>query len=90
MGEKKSTCLYLDKKAVETAKRMGLNVSRISENALIEAIRRLKGPKQETGLSNQANYEGRDRDLDPGAGLHRPVGYQTTSSRPRLCGSFLG
>ena len=90
MGEKKSTCLYLDKKVVETAKRMGLNVSRISENALIEAIERLKEPEQENGLRSRAEVEGRDRDLDPGAGLHRPVGYQTTSSRPRLCGSFLG
>ena len=90
MGSKKSTCLYLDMEIVETAKKMGLNVSKVSENALIEAIGRLRGPEQGNSLRSQAEFEGRDRDLDPGAGLHRPVGYQTTSSRPRLCGSFLG
>jgi hypothetical protein len=33
MGSKASTCLYLDKKIVETAKQAGLNVSKVSENA---------------------------------------------------------
>jgi hypothetical protein len=33
MGNRKSTCLYLDKEIVETARRIGLNVSRVSENA---------------------------------------------------------
>jgi hypothetical protein len=28
--------------------------------------------------------KGRDRDLNPGARLHRPIGYQTTSSRPLI------
>ena len=74
MGKRKSTCRYLDKEIVETAKRMGLNVSRVSENALVEAIGRLRGTKQETSLNSLANFEGRDWDLNPGAGLHRPVG----------------
>jgi hypothetical protein len=30
---------------LETAKRLGLNVSRVSENALVEAIRKLDGPE---------------------------------------------
>jgi hypothetical protein len=29
--------------------------------------------------------EGRDRDLNPGARLHRPIGYQATSPRPLFC-----
>jgi post-segregation antitoxin (ccd killing protein) len=37
MGSKVSTCLYIDKRVLDTAKRVGLNVSRVSENALIEA-----------------------------------------------------
>jgi hypothetical protein len=53
---------------------LGLNVSKVSENALIEAIGRLRGPEQGNGLRSRAEVEGRDRDSDPGAGLHRPVG----------------
>jgi len=74
MGDKKSTCLYLDAEVVETARKMGLNVSRVSENALVEAIRRLGGPEQGKSLMSQDNLEDRDRDSNPGAGLHRPVG----------------
>ena len=84
MGNKKSTCLYLDKEVVETARKMGLNVSKVSENALVEAIGRLSGPKIELGLRSQTSIEGRGRDLNPGARLHRPVGYQATSPRPQL------
>ncbi len=74
MGSKKSTCLYLDAEVVETARRMGLNVSKVSENALKEAIRRLGDPEQSEGPRNKPSFEGRDRDSNPGAGLHRPVG----------------
>ena len=74
MKKKKSTCLYLDAKVVETARRMGFNISKVSENALVEAIRRLKDTKHGTGPQEPSNFEGRDRDSDPGAGLHRPVG----------------
>jgi len=74
MGKKKSTCLYLDAAVVETARELGLNVSKVSENALIKSIGRLREPKQETGPDSRAGVEGRDRDSDPGAGLHRPVG----------------
>ena len=70
MGNKASTCLYIDKGVLETAKQVGLNISKIAENALIEAIGRLTGPKRETGLSSPPRREGRD--LNPGARLHRP------------------
>ena len=82
MGNKKSTCLYLDQEIVETAKQMGLNVSRVSENALMEAIECLRKPNRGAGLTSRADSEGRGRDSNPGARLHRPVGYQATSPRP--------
>ena len=77
MGKKVSTCVYIDKGVIETARKLGLNVSRVSERALVEAIRRLGGPEPETGLDGQApvSSEGRGRDLNPGARLHRPIGY---------------
>jgi post-segregation antitoxin (ccd killing protein) len=84
MGNKVSTCLYIDRKILENAKRVGLNVSKVSENALVEAIGRLAGPEPETGLRSRTNREGRGRDLNPGARLHRPVGYQATSPRPHF------
>ena len=49
MKNKVSTCLYIDRKILENAKQVGLNISRVSENALIEAIERLRSPEQETG-----------------------------------------
>ncbi len=84
MGSRKSVCLYLDREVVETAKQAGLNLSKVSENALIEAIGRLSGTKPETGLRSRLPWgsEGRGRDLNPGARLHRPIGYQATSPRP--------
>jgi hypothetical protein len=84
MSNKISTCLYIDKGVLETARQVGLNVSKVSENALVEAIGRLRGLKPEKSLSGQPNpdCEGRGRDLNPGARLHRPIGYQATSPRP--------
>ncbi len=82
VGSKKSICLYLNKEMVDTARRMGLNVSKVSENALAEAIERLKEPKPQKEPQHPADSEGRGRDLNPGARLHRPIGYQATSPRP--------
>ena len=84
MVTKVNTCIYLDRKVLETAKQMGLNVSRVSENALKIAIERLSGPELGTGLDSPARAEGRGRDSNPGARLHRPVGYQATSPRPHF------
>ena len=84
MGSKVSTCLYINKKVLETAKKVGLNVSKISENALIEAISRLTEPERGTALGSPPRGEGRGRDSNPGARLHRPVGYQATSPRPHF------
>ncbi len=63
MRNRKSTCLYIDRKILETAKQVGLNVSRVSENALKEAIGRLGGPERETGLKSPTSAEGRGRAL---------------------------
>ena len=87
MGSKVSTCLYIEKWVLETAKQVGLNISKVSENALMDAIRQLQEPKRETVLQSPARVEGRGRDSNPGARLHRPVGYQATSPRPLLDGS---
>jgi hypothetical protein len=83
-GQQVSTCLYIDKRVLETNRRMGLNISKVSENSLIEAIARLGGFKPETAMRNPLvdDTEGRGRDLNPGARLHRPIGYQATSPRP--------
>ena len=79
---KVSTCLYISREVLEAAKKSGLNLSRVSENALMEAIRRLRCPGPETAQNRAFVGEGRDRDLNPGARLHRPIGYQATSPRP--------
>jgi len=47
--DKKSACLYISREVLETAKRSGLNLSRVSENALVEAIGRLQGPEAGSG-----------------------------------------
>ncbi len=53
---------------------MDLNVSNVSENALVDAIRKPTELKRETGLDSPppVNLEGRGRDLNPDARLHRP------------------
>jgi hypothetical protein len=74
MVTKVNACIYLDKEVLENAKRVGLNISKVSENALIEAIGRLGGSKLGNSLNSPALCEGRGRDSNPGARLHRPVG----------------
>ena len=77
MGSKVNMCIYVDREVLESAKRMGLNLSRVSENALRSAIGRLNGPERRTGPMSVAPLEpeGRGRDLNPGARLHRSIGY---------------
>ena len=89
-GNKVSACLYIDKGVLQAARQAGLNVSKVAENGLVEAIRRLTDPKPETSLISQTRLdsEGRGRDLNPGTRLHRPIGYQATSPRPRFMGFF--
>jgi hypothetical protein len=68
MSNKISTYLYIDKGVLETARQVGLNVSRVSENALVEAINRLTGTEPKTSLNSQTpgSTERRGR-FEPGA-----------------------
>jgi len=78
VGSKRSACLYIDGGVLKTARRMGLNVSKVSENALKEAIRRLGDSETGTGLLSRPRLEGRGRDSNPGVRLHRPAEDQET------------
>jgi hypothetical protein len=51
-GNKVSTCLYISREVLETAKKSGLNLSRVAENALIEAVGRLRGTETRNGPGN--------------------------------------
>ena len=77
MSNKVSTCLYIDKGVLETAHRVGLNVSKVAEDALIEAIDNLLGTKPETGPKSPSPGDGESQgwDLNLGARLYRSVGY---------------
>jgi len=69
MVTKVNACIYLDKEVLENAKRVGLNISKVSENALVEAISLLSRSKLETSLKSppQFCFEDRGRDSNPGA-----------------------
>jgi len=43
MGKGRVTSIRIDEDVLERAKELGLNISKIAENALREAIKRLKG-----------------------------------------------
>ncbi len=45
---KKRTTLYIEHSLVEKAKELGLNVSKVCENALEKAIKRMEGSKTQT------------------------------------------
>ena len=77
MSNKVNACVYLDSGILEKAKEVGLNVSKVSENALVNAIGRLTGAVTGKGLASgpPRSFEGRGRDSNPGARLHRPIGY---------------
>ena len=50
MGKQVRVNLTIDAKVVEKAKELGLNLSKVSENALKEMIRRLEGSNQQSEL----------------------------------------
>lgn len=64
MGTKKRILLHIDSETIQKAKGLGLNLSKVSENALKEAIRRMSEPKGETmhngGTENSAEWTGGD------------------------------
>ena len=62
MGSKKKTLLYIDAETVRNAKELGLNLSKVAENALKEAVRRMSEPNGGTmpngGTENSAQWTG--------------------------------
>ena len=64
-GRKVSACLYINRELLETAKKMGLNLSRVSENALAEAVGRLQGAEARNGPGNAPNSVVRGVGFEP-------------------------
>ena len=71
MNNKVSTCLYIDRGVLEAAKQAGLNLSRVSENALVAAIGRVSGTDPGTGPAGRPVGAGADG--SPGE-VRTPVG----------------
>ena len=81
MGKQAKVNLTIDEEVVKTAKELGLNMSKIAENALKEYIRRLEGSKTQTNggtpflsevsFGKEDSWCGR-RDLNPGRRRGRP------------------
>jgi hypothetical protein len=89
---KTTVSLYLERNLVERARNHKLNLSRITEQALSSILDYLETQNTESSqVLGEASFqegfgEGRGRDLNPGARLHRPIGYQATSPRPLFGG----
>ena len=47
MGTKTTISIYIDENVAEEAKEIGLNISKVCENSLKEAIRRLRAPSSQ-------------------------------------------
>ena len=75
MGRKIITSIRISESVFRKAKDLGLNVSKVAENALIEMIKRIEGSEPEKDcdceLESQNDWCGR-RDLNPGRRLGRP------------------
>ena len=80
-GKKAQVQITLTPESVNKARRLGLNISRIAQNALDEAITRIQTPVPQTetnggytdtrSVSPQLDWCGR-RDLNPGYRLGKP------------------
>ncbi|MGF3573720.1 MAG: type II toxin-antitoxin system CcdA family antitoxin [Candidatus Bathyarchaeia archaeon] len=71
-GKKKNVMIYLDPKVVEESRELGLNISKVSENALKEAIRRLKGENCQNILNSQLSDDFSSESGSPGE-IRTPV-----------------
>ena len=58
MSGKVKVNLTMDRKVVEKAKKIGLNISKVSENALKEIIRRIESPNAQNNAQDN-NWWGR-------------------------------
>ena len=87
MGKKVVTSIRIDQEVLQTAKKLGLSVSKVSENALKEAIRKLRTPTRP--MENRLTAEGcpaqpvwwTGRDLNPRppeckSGIHSRLNYR--------------
>ena len=59
MGKKITVGIYVDEETVKTAKELGFNISKMCENCLKEAIRRMREPNPKTGCRNNSNDSAR-------------------------------
>jgi hypothetical protein len=75
MGTKKRILLYIDIETIRTARELGLNLSKVSENALKSAIRRLEGSCGSEACGNGGNgaswCEGWDSNPTPSGDVSR-------------------
>ena len=55
MGKRKMTTIRVDEELLKKAHELGLNVSRIAENALREIIRKIEGPESSEKPRNCSN-----------------------------------
>ena len=83
MGTKKKVLLYIDAETILTAKELGLNLSKVSENALKDAIRRMREPNSRTmpdgGTQNIGEWTGGDLNPRPPeckSGVHTKLNYR--------------
>ena len=81
MGKKITVGIYVDEEIVRAAKELGFNISKLCENCLKEAIRRMREPKTQT-MTNGGLVDARSashpqvwcgrRDSNPGSRLGKP------------------
>ena len=77
MGKKKITTMRIDADLLRKAHELGLNVSRVCENALKDAIERMESPRTETNGGTRSD-----------SNLARGVGFEPT--RPLLTTDLAG
>jgi hypothetical protein len=77
MGTKVKTTLYIDKEVVQKGKDFGLNISKVAENAIKDAIVKLEAPSTQMGQLKESKPPKR-LDLVDWEGFEPP-----TSAMPR-------
>ena len=80
---KKNVTIRIDSEVIEKAKKIGLNISKVSENALIEIIQRIERPIPHKELSNNPKLPKYDENLGATAGIWTRVkGLEGLCPRP--------
>ena len=66
MGKKTYVTIYVDEEVVKKAKELGFNISKLCENAMKQAIKRMEGSNcQREGMETVGCHEG----VGPGSGF---------------------